>query len=175
MFDEIGDGADILNINGREISVRQYCGMFNFKGSDQQVAGDGRPFAPLPSVFFNDNKVLQIITNIFSIVTTLVLCIDPFWVCVQKDVGVLSGGERNRLQLAKVGLVFYFRRLRLQDAQAEGIAVHQALPPVRRAALVGMQADWAGGVMQVLKQNGNLLMLGDHHAPLHACLVACPT
>ena len=47
MFDEIGDGADILNINGREISVRQYCGMFNFKGSDQQVAGDCDVCLPL--------------------------------------------------------------------------------------------------------------------------------
>lgn len=55
VFEEVGEGADVISINGREISLRAYCSQFNFKGSDQQ-----------------------------------------------KKVGVLSGGERNRLQLAKV-------------------------------------------------------------------------
>ena len=55
VYEEIGDGAEILDINGREVSVRQYCSWFNFKGGDQQ-----------------------------------------------KAVSVLSGGERNRLLLAKV-------------------------------------------------------------------------
>ena len=55
MFEEIGDGAEIMDINGREVSVRAYCSWFNFKGGDQQ-----------------------------------------------KAVSVLSGGERNRLLLAKV-------------------------------------------------------------------------
>ncbi len=55
VFEEIGDGAEIMDVNGREISVRAYCSWFNFKGGDQQ-----------------------------------------------KAVSVLSGGERNRLLLAKV-------------------------------------------------------------------------
>jgi len=55
VFEEIGDGAEIMDINGREVSVRAYCSWFNFKGGDQQ-----------------------------------------------KAVSVLSGGERNRLLLAKV-------------------------------------------------------------------------
>ena len=55
MYEEIGEGADELNLGGRKVNMRAYCGWFNFKGGDQQ-----------------------------------------------KKVGVLSGGERNRLQLAKV-------------------------------------------------------------------------
>lgn len=54
MYEEIGEGADELNLGGRKVNMRAYCGWFNFKGGDQQ-----------------------------------------------KKVGVLSGGERNRLQLAK--------------------------------------------------------------------------
>ena len=55
VFEEIGDGSEIMDVNGREVSVRAYCSWFNFKGGDQQ-----------------------------------------------KAVSVLSGGERNRLLLAKV-------------------------------------------------------------------------
>ena len=38
MYEEIGGGADVISINGREISLRAYCSQFNFRGSDQQVA-----------------------------------------------------------------------------------------------------------------------------------------
>jgi energy-dependent translational throttle protein EttA len=50
----IGNGADFLSIAGRDVPVRQYASLFNFKGGDQQ-----------------------------------------------KKVGALSGGERNRLHLAR--------------------------------------------------------------------------
>ena len=50
----IGDGADFLTLGGRDVPVRQYASLFNFKGGDQQ-----------------------------------------------KKVGNLSGGERNRLHLAR--------------------------------------------------------------------------
>ncbi len=55
VWEELSDGADILNINGYEIPSRAYAGRFNFKGADQQR--------------------------------------------LVKD---LSGGERNRLHLAKL-------------------------------------------------------------------------
>ena len=37
VFEEIGEGADVLSINGRDVSLRAYCSQFNFKSSDQQV------------------------------------------------------------------------------------------------------------------------------------------
>ncbi|WP_370323861.1 energy-dependent translational throttle protein EttA [Euzebya sp.] len=55
VFEEITDGNDILEIGGREVNGRAYCGQFNFKGPDQQ-----------------------------------------------KKVGQCSGGERNRIHLAKL-------------------------------------------------------------------------
>ncbi len=54
VFDEISRGQDTIVVGKTEVPARKYCGLFNFKGSDQQ-----------------------------------------------KKVGVLSGGERNRLHLAK--------------------------------------------------------------------------
>ncbi len=36
VWEAISGGADILNINGYEVSSRSYVGRFNFKGSDQQ-------------------------------------------------------------------------------------------------------------------------------------------
>ena len=54
VWQEISDGAEILDVGGRKINSRAYCASFNFKGTDQQ-----------------------------------------------KKVGTLSGGERNRLHLAK--------------------------------------------------------------------------
>lgn len=38
MYEEIGGGADVISINGREMSLRAYCSQFNFKGSDQQAS-----------------------------------------------------------------------------------------------------------------------------------------
>jgi energy-dependent translational throttle protein EttA len=55
VFAEIAGGADEVDVGGRTVSSRAYCGWFNFKGSDQQ-----------------------------------------------KRVGALSGGERNRVHLAKL-------------------------------------------------------------------------
>jgi energy-dependent translational throttle protein EttA len=55
VFEEITDGNDLLEIGGREVNGRAYCGQFNFKGPDQQ-----------------------------------------------KKVGQCSGGERNRIHLAKL-------------------------------------------------------------------------
>lgn len=55
VIDEIGDGAEEVDLGGRSVPMRAYASWFNFKGADQQ-----------------------------------------------KSVSVLSGGERNRLQLAKV-------------------------------------------------------------------------
>ncbi len=54
VYDEITDGAEFLDVGGKEVNGRAYVASFNFKGSDQQ-----------------------------------------------KPVGVLSGGERNRVHLAK--------------------------------------------------------------------------
>jgi len=55
IFQEISQGKDEILIGKRGINARAYCGLFNFKGSDQQ-----------------------------------------------KSVGLLSGGERNRVHLAKL-------------------------------------------------------------------------
>ncbi|DBA71404.1 TPA: hypothetical protein ACH3X2_011207 [Trebouxia sp. C0005] len=55
VIDELGEGAEEVDLGGRSTAMRAYASWFNFKGADQQ-----------------------------------------------KSVGVLSGGERNRLQLAKV-------------------------------------------------------------------------
>ncbi len=55
VFQEISGGADEIDVGGRTVSSRAYCGWFNFKGSDQQ-----------------------------------------------KLVKALSGGERNRVHLAKL-------------------------------------------------------------------------
>jgi len=55
VYEEISGGAEVIQIGPREINARAYCGLFNFKGHDQQ-----------------------------------------------KRVGDLSGGERNRVQLAKL-------------------------------------------------------------------------
>mmetsp|Transcript_38442 Transcript_38442/g.114036 ORF Transcript_38442/g.114036 Transcript_38442/m.114036 type:complete len:670 (-) Transcript_38442:645-2654(-) len=54
LFEEIADGSDEVDLNGRKVSARSYCSWYNFKGNDQS-----------------------------------------------KTVGNLSGGERNRLHLAK--------------------------------------------------------------------------
>src|SRR5262250_1041757 len=54
VWQEISDGAEILDVGGRKLNSRAYCASFNFKGTDQQ-----------------------------------------------KKVGTLSGGERNRLHLAR--------------------------------------------------------------------------
>ena len=55
VWEEISEGADLLEIGGREVNSRAYVSAFNFKGSDQQ-----------------------------------------------QKVGTLSGGERNRVHLAKL-------------------------------------------------------------------------
>jgi len=54
VFEEIGEGSDVIDVNGTDIHVRAYLSRFNFAGSDQS-----------------------------------------------KKVGKLSGGEKNRLHLAK--------------------------------------------------------------------------
>ena len=55
VWEEISDGLDEIELGKRKMQSRAYCGMFNFKGADQQ-----------------------------------------------KKVGQLSGGERNRVHLAKM-------------------------------------------------------------------------
>ncbi|VAV89765.1 Energy-dependent translational throttle protein EttA, partial [hydrothermal vent metagenome] len=55
VWEEISDGLDIFDFNGRQVHTRAYVGNFNFKGTDQQ-----------------------------------------------KKLGQLSGGERNRVHLAKM-------------------------------------------------------------------------
>jgi sulfate-transporting ATPase len=55
VYEEISSGNEVIELGEREMNARAYCGLFNFKGSDQQ-----------------------------------------------KKVGVLSGGERNRVLLAKM-------------------------------------------------------------------------
>ncbi len=55
VWEEISQGADVLQLGKREVNSRAYCSAFNFKGADQQ-----------------------------------------------KKVGSLSGGERNRVHLAKM-------------------------------------------------------------------------
>jgi ATPase subunit of ABC transporter with duplicated ATPase domains len=54
VYEEISQGADMLELGSRKVNARAYCSSFNFMGTDQQ-----------------------------------------------KKVGVLSGGERNRVHLAK--------------------------------------------------------------------------
>lgn len=36
VYEEITGGADEIDLNGRSISSRAYCGWYNFKGADQQ-------------------------------------------------------------------------------------------------------------------------------------------
>ncbi|MDA9553799.1 energy-dependent translational throttle protein EttA [Emcibacteraceae bacterium] len=55
VWEEISDGLDVFDFNGRKVPTRAYVGNFNFKGTDQQ-----------------------------------------------KKLGQLSGGERNRVHLAKM-------------------------------------------------------------------------
>jgi len=55
VLEEISEGADLLEIGGREVNSRAYVSAFNFKGADQQ-----------------------------------------------QKLGTLSGGERNRVHLAKL-------------------------------------------------------------------------
>jgi sulfate-transporting ATPase len=55
VYEEISQGKDSIEIGNRSINSRAYCGLFNFKGADQQ-----------------------------------------------KTVGILSGGERNRVHLSKL-------------------------------------------------------------------------
>ena len=55
VYEEITDGKEVIEVDGREVNGRAYCAGLNFRGADQQ-----------------------------------------------KEVGVLSGGERNRVHLAKV-------------------------------------------------------------------------
>ncbi len=55
VFQEISGGVEEIDLGRRKMPSRAYCGLFNFKGSDQQ-----------------------------------------------KKVGILSGGERNRVHLAKI-------------------------------------------------------------------------
>lgn len=55
VYEVISEGAEEVDVGGKKVSARQYCGWFNFRGSDQQ-----------------------------------------------KVVGKLSGGERNRVHLAKL-------------------------------------------------------------------------
>ena len=55
VWEEISDGLDMFDFNGRKVPTRAYVGNFNFKGTDQQ-----------------------------------------------KKLGQLSGGERNRVHLAKM-------------------------------------------------------------------------
>jgi sulfate-transporting ATPase len=55
VFQEISGGVDEIDLGRRKMPSRAYCGLFNFKGADQQ-----------------------------------------------KKVGILSGGERNRVHLAKI-------------------------------------------------------------------------
>lgn len=103
VFEEVGEGADVISINGREISLRAYCSQFNFKGSDQQVRVAQRDHMSRQS-FCARSMCTQQLFVIFTL-HSISLCIassdmDP--ISAQKKVGVLSGGERNRLQLAKV-------------------------------------------------------------------------
>jgi len=55
VWEEIGDGQDIIKLGDAEVNSRAYCSSFNFKGGDQQ-----------------------------------------------KTMGLLSGGERNRVHMAKL-------------------------------------------------------------------------
>ncbi len=54
VYEEIAEGSDEVDLNGRKVNTRAYCSWYNFKSTDQN-----------------------------------------------KKVGMLSGGERNRLHLAK--------------------------------------------------------------------------
>lgn len=74
VYEEIGEGLDELDMNGRKVNMRAYCSWFNFAGADQQ-----------------------------------------------KKVASLSGGERNRLQLAKAcGFFLVCITLTAQHSRMQG-------------------------------------------------------
>lgn len=88
VIDEIGDGAEEVDLGGRSIAMRAYASWFNFKGADQQ-----------------------------------------------KSVGVLSGGERNRLQLAKVCIELCSEHMSLRPSQILVMQPHAQLDSASHAVL----------------------------------------
>ena len=86
----------MLSINGREMSLRAYCSQFNFRSGDQQAR------AGLQRI------IQQSRTHHAHVACEVPLpAVEHVRCCalLQKKVGVLSGGERNRLQLAKVWIL----------------------------------------------------------------------
>ena len=82
MYEEIGEGAEELDLGGSKVNMRAYCSWFNFKGSDQQ-----------------------------------------------KKLSVLSGGERNRLQLAKASPTPLLGLCIVQTLAIRGWGSYLALQP----------------------------------------------